>query len=229
MFSVDYRRLAWGKLSGKWGKMAVIALVFLLITGAAASFDGNDKLQVNAGVSYSINLLSLLLGGPLTVGFYSITLRVLRDGEPDIAELFTPFGNYLNTFLLYFLNTLFTALWTLLLIVPGIVKMLSYNMSYFIMSESPTMSQGDARRASMKLMEGHKWELFCLYCSFIGWLLLSALTFGILLLWVIPYIYTAVAAFYENICLQNAIGDESPAFDSATDGAQSNSFFDQGL
>jgi len=200
MFAKDYRQMAWSHLSGKWGKMAVVGLIFALLVGITAGFGSAE--ETASGFTYSIDLVTLILTGPLTVGICGICLNLLRGREPDVAELFTPFKNFASVFLLYFLNTLFTALWMLLLIVPGIIKSLSYSMSYFIMAENPSISQADARRTSMRMMEGHKWELFCLEISFIGWLLLSALTFGILLCWVIPYMYTAQAAFYENIRLQ---------------------------
>ena len=72
-------------------------------------------------------------------------------------------------------------------------------MSYYILAENPEMSQSEARKESMRIMQGHKWQLFCLNFSFIGWYILVGLTFGILTFWVTPYMQTATAAFYENI------------------------------
>ena len=83
---------------------------------------------------------------------------------------------------------------------PGIIKYYEYSMSYYILLENPQMRHQEARRASIKLMDGNKARLFCLHLSFIGWVILSAFTFGILLLWVVPYIETAQAAFYREIC-----------------------------
>jgi uncharacterized membrane protein len=72
-------------------------------------------------------------------------------------------------------------------------------MSYYVMAENPEMSGEDARRESIMMMDGNKMRLFCLQLSFIGWYLLSALTLGILLFWVVPYVQAATAAFYEEI------------------------------
>ena len=72
-------------------------------------------------------------------------------------------------------------------------------MSYYILKDNPNMSGDEARKASIEMMKGHKWELFCLEFSYIGWILLSILTFGILTLWVNPYMEVAKVAFYENL------------------------------
>ena len=72
-------------------------------------------------------------------------------------------------------------------------------MSYYILKDNPGMDANEARKASIEMMKGHKWQLFCLEFSFIGWIILSILTFGILTLWVGPYMETAKAAFYEEL------------------------------
>jgi uncharacterized membrane protein len=94
---------------------------------------------------------------------------------------------------------LYTALWTLLLIVPGIVKGLAYSLTPFIVKDNPQLSPNQAINLSMKMMKGHKFDLFYLYLSFIGWIFLAILTLGIGLLWVIPYMQTSMAAFYLDV------------------------------
>ena len=91
------------------------------------------------------------------------------------------------------------ALWSLLFVIPGIIATYSYSMSFYILRDNPDMDANAARKASIEMMKGNKWKLFCLELSFIGWMLLSMLTFGILLLWVGPYMETAKAAFYEEL------------------------------
>lgn len=86
----------------------------------------------------------------------------------------------------------------LLLIVPGIIKGLSYSMSYFVLKDRPELSPAEAIKESMRLMNGHKADLFILQLSFIGWAILGSITV-IGIIWVIPYMYTAVAAFYEQL------------------------------
>ncbi len=72
-------------------------------------------------------------------------------------------------------------------------------MSPYILIDNPVMTAGEARRKSMEIMKGNKWKLFCLQFSFIGWILLSILTFGILFLWVIPAMEMSKIAFYKEI------------------------------
>ncbi len=192
MFARDYRQMAWRALAGNWGTMVVIYLVYMAITAVCGI------------VPHVGSAITLIIGGPLAIGFYGATLKVIRGEKPEVVDLFDGFKNFVNALLLNLLNGIFVTLWSLLLVVPGIIKALSYGMSYFILIDNPEMSQSDARRASMVMMEGHKWRLFCLELSFIGWVLLSALTAGILLLWVTPYMYTAHAAFYEDLKARQA-------------------------
>lgn len=93
---------------------------------------------------------------------------------------------------------MFTILWSLLLFVPGIIKGLSYSMSYFILKDRPELSPAEAIKESMRLMNGHKADLFILQLSFIGWTILGLITV-IGFIWVIPYINTSIAAFYEQL------------------------------
>jgi len=187
MRAKDFRAQAWSALNGKWGKVAVVALVYMVATAVVGAIPGVGTVA------------SLLISGPLTVSFAAIALKVLKNEEFEVANLADGFQNFTNTFLLGFLNSLFIALWSLLFFIPGIIKGISYSMSYYILAENPEMSHSDARRASMEMMEGHKWEYFCLQLSFIGWLILVSITFGILSFWVTPYMQTASAAFYENL------------------------------
>ena len=183
MTAWDYRNRAWVALSGKWGILALITLIEVAITGVLS--------ETAVG--------TLIVTGPFAVALAMISLNVLRGNWVSVENLFDGFKNFLNTFLLGLLNSLFIFLWSLLFIIPGIVKELSYSMSYYIMAENPCISQSEARFQSMLMMDGHKWELFCLRFSFIGWILLCILTLGIASFWVIPYMNTATAAFYEDI------------------------------
>lgn len=189
MVAKDFRNRAWSALNGKWGSVAVISLVYMLIVGACGALS-------STGIG---SVALLLITGPLTVALASIALKVIRGEAFELKDLFDGFNNFTNTFLLYLLNSIFISLWSLLFFIPGIVKSLSYSMSYYIMAEHPEMTHTEARKASMAMMEGNKWRLFCLQLSFIGWYILCGFTFGILTIWVTPYVQTATAAFYEEI------------------------------
>ena len=95
--------------------------------------------------------------------------------------------------------SIYTFLWTLLLIIPGVIKGLSYSMTPFILTDKPELSANEAIELSMKMMDGHKMDLFVLLLIFCGLTLLSVVTLFIGLLWVTPYMYMRLAAFYEDV------------------------------
>lgn len=97
------------------------------------------------------------------------------------------------------LRSLFTFLWTLLLVVPGIIKAISYSQTLFIAIDNPEISANDAIDKSKEMMNGYKWKYFLLALSFIGWIILGIFTLGIGFLWIIPYISIANAKFYEDL------------------------------
>ena len=97
------------------------------------------------------------------------------------------------------LRSIFVWLWSLLLVIPGIIAIYRYAMMPYLMAEFPDLGALDAMRESKRLMQGNKWRLFCLELSFIGWYLLSILTLGIGLLWLLPYVSASRAAFYLEI------------------------------
>ena len=184
MFAKDYRKLAWGKLSENWGTAIVVLLLNALIVGIASS----------------TAVGGLLLSGILGVGLASFYLSLMRSQPFKIETMFDGFrenvvGNLLAGVLVY----LFTFLWSLLFVIPGLVKSYSYSMTFYILKDHPEMSATDAITESRKMMNGNKWRLFCLDFSFIGWFLLIPLTCGILSIMVGPYISAAHAAFYESL------------------------------
>lgn len=185
----DFRQEAWGKLKGNWGVMIAVNLVLMLIEGALAYLSRY----------YFGAIVELLVVGPLSLGLCIVSLSVIRKGETQFGYTFAGFKNFINALVAYIVVGIFTFLWSLLFIIPGIIKSYSYSMTMYVLADNPELSGNEARKRSMELMDGNKWRLFCLHFSFIGWILLSALTFGILMLWVAPYIKTAEAAFYNSL------------------------------
>lgn len=215
MSSSDLRYRARRALEGKWG-IAVLAgflaaLFGGLATGGGISLDIDEEIIQKApkvilpilamivSVGGVLSLVQFILGGPVQLGYSKFLLKMHDGEEADVKDLFSQFDRFGDGFLLSLLRGLFIALWTLLLIVPGIVKTYSYSMAHFIMAENPGMTPTEAITASKQLMDGHKLELFLLDLSFIGWALLSALTLGIGSLWLVPYRNAAQAAFYRDI------------------------------
>lgn len=203
MKAKDYRRKAWERLHGKWDTFALCMLIYAVIQGVCGALsDYYNYIGVAA---------SLLIAGPFAAGLAFLSLNVIREQPIKVEMLFEGFERFLKTFLLGLINGVLILLWSLLLIVPGIVKSLSYGMSYYILLDNGELSANDARKRSMALMQGNKWRLFCLELSFIGWYLLGILTLGILFLWVAPYRRTAVAEFYRSLLPDRELLPETSA------------------
>ena len=145
-------------------------------------------------------VLGLLVFNPLIVGCYRFFLKNSRGGA-ELNELGAGFkDNWGNVILVMFLKNLFIALWTLLFIVPGIIKMYSYRLVPYILKEHPELTGTQAITLSRKMMNGHKADAFVLDLSFLGWILLSALTCGILhIFYVGPYIQATDAELYKAV------------------------------
>lgn len=148
-----------------------------------------------------IVLLKIFLFNPLKVGGYAFFRENVRtNGGAALDELGSGFGNYGHTFLTLFLTDLFTLLWCFLFLIPGIVKAYSYRMVPFILKDRPELSATEVITESRRMMNGHKWNTFLLDLSFIGWLILTVLTLGIVgIFWTGPYMDNTNAALYLEL------------------------------
>jgi len=148
-------------------------------------------------------LLNIFVMNPLSVGLYKYFVNNTENSEHD--QDLSVFGkgfkeNYKNTVLVMFMCKLFIFLWSLLFIIPGIVKSYQYRMVKYIIGENPDMSYTEALELSKNMMNGNKWKAFCLDLSFIGWYILGALTLGILIvLYVSPYANFTCAELYQTL------------------------------
>lgn len=157
-----------------------------------------------AGVFTLVFVISLLikifLYNPLKVGGLAFFKRNVQDAPADLNEIGVGFRNYMHTFVTLFLNDLFLTLWTLLLIVPGIIKSYSYRMVPYILADEPELSPTETITRSRQMMDGHKWHTFCYDLSFIGWALLTILTCGLVgMFWFGPYKNNSDAALYLEL------------------------------
>ncbi len=170
-------------LSGNWGIAIGIWVVYLVLSAVIAlTFIG-----------------SIILSGVLAFGFMAAYLTLVRTKNTSFETLFSGFSNFGTTCVAGILQTIFLTLWTLLFIIPGIVKIYSYSMTYYVLHDNPNLSASEAITESRRMMNGYKGKLFCLDLSFIGWFLLSALTLGLLGFYVLPYYNAARARFYEAL------------------------------
>ena len=144
-------------------------------------------------------IAALIVMPALMLGMVMSVLKAVRGQEIKVTNLYDGFGCLGRSIWLYYTNSFLTSLWSLLLIVPGIIKGIEYSMSFYILADNPDWSASDARNESIRIMQGNKWRYFCLQMIFIVWILLSVLTLGILCIWLAPYMYAANAAFYEEV------------------------------
>jgi len=162
------------------------------------------------GITFALGALSMgslgmLVLGPLTCGVSACYIKNSRDREKmEVENMFAPFKvDFGGTFLLGLLMDLFIALWSLLFVIPGIIKYYSYSMSYYIKCDHPEYDWKQCINESRKLMNGHKAELFYQDLSFIGWAIVGSLCAGVGFLWVNAYAESAKAEFYKDLIGQS--------------------------
>lgn len=187
----EYRKRAREALDGSiFSNSWLLLLLAILVTEAILSF---------AGFTF-IGMIILL--GPVNIGVASYTLHLIRQTEQKnkIEPLLDGFrGNVGTNILVGVLAALFVVLWSLLFVIPGIIKAISYSQSFYIALEHPEYDANTCITESRKMMNGRKWRYFCLQLSFIGWYIVGAICFGIGVLWVEAYREAANAEFYEDI------------------------------
>ena len=141
-----------------------------------------------------------VLGSIMEVGYARFNLDLVdRQKEAEISTMFGFFPRWGTAALTNLLKTVYVLLWSLLLIVPGIIASYSYAMTGYILADNPELTAGEALERSKEMMQGNRWRLFCLQFSFIGWGILAALTLGIGGLWLTPYEQASFAAFYREV------------------------------
>lgn len=173
-----------------FGSKWMWALLLLLIASAIIS--------AASGIGFGIG--ALIIGGPIEYGVISVFLRVVRkeDEHANIRYLWDGFrGKFGQSFVTTLLEGIYVFLWTLLLIVPGIIKSYAYAASMYMVHEKG-LKGNDAITASRKLMKGRKWKLFCLDLSFIGWYIVGFLCLGVGVLWVDAYHRVAQTVFFDE-------------------------------
>ena len=155
---------------------------------------------------------AILIAGPLGVGVAGVFMTIAKTGEKaKIEDMFGGFRDFAGNLILGLMITLFTVLWMLLFIIPGIVKAISYSMAYYIKCDHPEYDWKQCIEESKQMTYGHKWQIFWLELSFIGWEILGLLCFGIGLLWVAPYVNTSMAEFYNQLKGPEPAPEEQPA------------------
>lgn len=146
-------------------------------------------------------IAALLISGPVSYGVSAMVLKQTRNGQTmDIVDIFNGFKyDFSNTFLISLMTFIFTLLWSLLFVIPGIVKSYAYSMAMYVKVDHPDYDWKKCIDESQRMMSGHKGELFVLDLSFIGWMIVGAFCCGVGTFWVRAYMEASHAQFYENL------------------------------
>lgn len=175
-------RRAKSQLADGWIMAVIATLIFGVITGVA------DNL-----------VFGIIIQGPMMVGYVYYIMYQADHKKQDFNLLFKGFNNFTNTLVSGLLYTLAVGIGTAILIVPGIIVACGFSQTFFIQAENPSISGVDALKMSWNMMNGKKWDYFCLQLRFIGWMLLCILTCGIGFLWLTPYMTTTNLNYYRQI------------------------------
>lgn len=196
--------------------VALLMGIFGTVSGESSARRVSENSDIYSGNLFNVGMITGLLAGIATVVILIVLVakvfvgNLLKMGgyrffilnqtaQPGIGTLLDGFrsGHYVNIVLTMFLRDLFTTLWSLLLVVPGIVKHYEYLMVPYIIAENPAMDYKEAFQISKQMMDGEKMEAFIMDLSFLGWYLLSAVACGLLaIFYVNPYVQASFAEMY---------------------------------
>ena len=203
-----YKNFAKKQLSGRWGVPILVTLFVFVVSsifsipdilqlsrsGYFAAIWNNDSLAaldaLNSAKSTSFitSIVSMIISAILEVATVGVYIKMSRSPEPvAFSDFIEGFNNWARATLGALWQYLWVFLWTLLFIIPGIIKTIAYSQMYYIIAEYKDVSVTKAMRISIEITKGHKWDLFVMYLSFLGWAILAAFTLGILNIWLIPY------------------------------------------
>ena len=214
--------------NARWWKMTLATIAIYLISGGFSIYV-NIATVINRDdppttVGYSSSIITLLLI-PFTIAASGYYLNHIRGFNPEWKSLYKEgidnYGSYLVTGVLV---NAFTVLWSLLFVVPGIIKAIAYSQAKYVIHDNPRLKGKEAIEISKRMTNGFKGDLFSMYLSFIGWYILVGLTGGILSIYVTPYVETTAAMYYENLkrySIENGIvAPEAFGIAPVTGGAQ---------
>ena len=175
---------------------------FSNLTGSQMVFLGAvGAFLLNMALVFSI--ARLFIGSIVGIGYAKFNLDLVDNvTEARFATLFSYMRFWKVAIITRIVRTLYIVLWTLLFIIPGIIASYNYALTDYILAENPELTTKEALELSKKMMYGHRFRLFCLEFSFIGWAFLCVLSLGIGLIWLLPYTEAAKAAFYREVSFQ---------------------------
>lgn len=195
--SANLRALGRDVLKGKWGLGVAGTLLYFALTMIPVIILNAIFGHGEAGPSGISTIYNLLISGPMVLGYAMFAISIFRKRETSPAEVFYGFERFGKAFGLYIVMSIFIILWSLLLIIPGIIAAFRYSLCFYILADHPEMGIMEALNESKRMMKGNKWKMFCLNLSFIGWGILCVFTLGIGFIWLLPYMEVSIIAFYD--------------------------------
>lgn len=196
MTRADLKQQAKAQMQGKLGSFILVLVVYVVVVFAISMVSG----LLNLVIPVLGMIMVYVLTPPLMIGYTAVFLNASYGDKPNVSTLFDGYKKcFGRSILLYILMLVFTCLWCLLLIIPGIIKAYAYSMAFYVMADDPEISAREALKESERIMKGHKLEFFILQLSFILWGLLVCVTFGLAALYVVPYQQMTFTNFYQNI------------------------------
>lgn len=197
----DVKREALAKLSGKWGASIgaivlciLISMILSLLINAVTAYTGSIILSV------ILSIISVIVNILIGFGLINFFILLTRGEAVAVGDSLYGFRNSsLKAIGVIILSQIFVLLWTILLIIPGIVAYYKYAFALYILRDNPDIKVTEAITKSKELVYGYKGKLFLFQLSFIGWILLCVITLGIATLWIAPYINASTAVFYNKL------------------------------
>ena len=200
MNRAELKTNAKAQIQGKIGILFLITLIIGAISGAATGL-----LSLIPGGSL---IATIIITPAMSLSLVRVYLMVIKGQTPEVKDAFCGFDDFFSAFKVSCLTGIFTFLWSLLFVIPGIIKAISYSMSMFILAENKGKSAMECINESKAITDGHKMELFLLGLSFMGWILLTVVTCGIAYIWVGPYMSAAFANAYRSLKPVEAVVEE---------------------
>jgi uncharacterized membrane protein len=193
------------------GKIGILFLITLIIAVVSAVASAILSLIPVVG-----SLASAVIVTPaFSLSMARVYIMVVKGDKPEAKDAFCGFDDFFSAFKVTLLVGVFTFLWSLLFVIPGIVKSIAYSMSMYILAENKGKSARECIKESIAMTNGHKGELFVLSLSFIGWILLGSITLGIAYIWVAPYMQATFVNAYNSLkpaaTVEAAPVEEAPA------------------
>ena len=200
MNRVELKKKAKDSLKGKYGQAILITLLLGIISGVISGTINFSTQGLSQTITNGISsVASLIVTSLLVPGYISFFLKISRNEAVTYDELFNKTKLFVPFLILELLIGVFTFLWSLLFIIPGIIAAIAYSLAGYIFIDNPEMDTMEIIKKSKEMMQGHKMDFFVLQLSFLGLLILGLFTCGIYYFWLMPYMTVTEANFYNAL------------------------------